>query len=65
MTGRVLAPLVVALAGFVAAGCGAGNANAPRAESPDARTSRKEKHEEAPVLVAPPPAYGNKVVLND
>jgi hypothetical protein len=62
---RVLAWLTISLVAFVASGCGATNTNAPKAEAPDARTSRKDRRDEAPVLVAPPPAYGNKIVLRD
>ena len=44
-------------------GCGAGAGNTPRAAVPDIRTSRTQKREEPVKLIAPPPAYGNKIVM--
>jgi hypothetical protein len=61
---RVLYRLAsLALAGILF-GCGAGATVEPP-RLPDARISRtQQRREEPPVrLVAPPPAYGNKIVM--
>jgi hypothetical protein len=59
---RVLCSFLLAT---LVVGCGAANANGPAPATSDSRTSRKdrEKREEPPVLIAPPPAYGNKIVM--
>jgi hypothetical protein len=57
---RRLVPVVLVTALF---GCGAGAGNAPRAAAPDTRTSRTQKREDPVKLIAPPPAYGNKIVM--
>ena len=46
-------------------GCGAGATTTPKSAEPDARTSRNQKREEPVKLIAPPPAYGNKIVMAD
>ena len=61
MSLRRIAPVFVLTA--LLSGCAGSAANTPKAEVPDARTARKEKREEPPVLIAPPPAYGNKIVM--
>jgi hypothetical protein len=57
---RRLVPVVLVAA---LSGCGAGAGNAPRPAAPDTRTSRTQKREEPVKLIAPPPAYGNKIVM--
>lgn len=57
---RCLLVPIVAAALF---GCGASAGNAPAPASPDARTSRNQRREEPVKLIAPPPAYGNKIVM--
>jgi len=44
-------------------GCGTRAGNAPRTAAPDTRTSRTLKRDEPVKLIAPPPAYGNKIVM--
>jgi hypothetical protein len=53
-------PVLLVVALF---GCGAGAGNTPRAAVPDIRTSRTQKRDEPVKLIAPPPAYGNKIVM--
>jgi len=58
---RILVLSVVALA----SGCGSGALRSP--ETPpkpvDPETRVQPRQKEAPRLIAPPPAYGNKVVM--
>jgi hypothetical protein len=65
MMRRVFA-LTLVLAAAVAGGCGA--AAVPRAAEPpppasEPRTRADPTETETPKLIAPPPAYGNKVVM--
>ena len=52
-------------AAFVCGACGQGSISVPRGPAPDIETRAlplKQRHE-IPRLIAPPPAYGNKIVL--
>lgn len=55
---RALVPLLTA----ALFGCGAGATDTSRPTAPDGRSSRNQKREEPVKLIAPPPAYGNKIV---
>jgi hypothetical protein len=60
MSMRRLAPLLLPAALF---GCGAGAARATTPAAPVARAAPEQKREEPLKLIAPPPAYGNKIVM--
>lgn len=58
--------LIIALASAVAWGCASTPPPAPKPPPPAEPRTRVDQpaiHEEQPKLIAPPPAYGNKVVL--
>jgi len=62
---RVLAVILFSSVATFASGCGSGALRAP--ESPpkpvDPETRAQPRQKEMPRLIAPPPAYGNKVVM--
>jgi len=63
MAGKSL--LLAAAVAFLASGCARPPAKAPRprpAPAPSTRVEQDRGHRPVPPLVAPPPAYGNKVV---
>ena len=60
-------PILLALFGFVTlvSGCGQSATQAPvaPARTADHETRGQHRNERRPHLIAPPPAYGNKVVM--
>jgi len=65
VTGRVSIALILAAAATLA-GCGAGAQQAPERPRPvdaETRVTPDRQRLPPPRLIAPPPAYGNKVVM--